>query len=114
MKNFEIWLNVAIAVFIALAANYTASMWANSENKPLWFILMLLISPLVFITFGLTTSRLGVSISSGTIDSLLTISTVMIGLIFFQEWNKVSMIQYIGIAFALCGIFLMVFSPKHS
>ena len=112
MKTYAVWLNVAVAVAVALAANYSASMWASSENRPLWFIIMLLISPLVFITFGLTTARLGVSISSGAIDSLLTVSTVMVGLIIFQEWNKISTTQYVGLAFALCGIFLMIFFPK--
>jgi len=108
-----VWLNVAIAVAIAFTANYTASMWASSEsNKPLWFILMLMISPFVFITFGLTTAKLGVAVSSGTIDSLLTITTVMMGLVLFQEWNKISTIQSCGLVFALCGIFLMVFFPK--
>ena len=67
---------------------------------------------MVFFSFGLVTSRLGVAVSSGIIDSLLTASTIAVGLILFQEWSKVSMLQYFGMVLALCGIFLMLFFPK--
>lgn len=114
MKNYVIWFYVIGAVAVAVLANYIATMWASAEHKPLWFLALLVISPLVFITFGLTTSKVGVTIASGTIDSLLTMSTIVLGLFIFQEWSKLSVFQYAGIVFALCGIFLMVFFPKVS
>ena len=73
---------------------------------------MLLLSPLVFITFGLVTAKLGVAIGSGVIDSLLVLTTVAVGLIVFREWDKISALQYLGMALALAGVFLMLFFPK--
>ena len=113
MKNLPVWLYVIIAVAIAVLANSVSAVWAKGDDKfSVWFLALLVISPLVFISFGLTTSRLGVAVSSGTIDSLLTVSTIAVGLVLFQEWQKVSTLQYLGIAFAVIGIFLMVFFPK--
>ena len=112
MSKLQTWLYVGVAVLIALLANSISAIWASKENKfSLWLLLLILISPLVFITFGLVTSKLGVVVSSGTIDSLLTIGTILIGLFLFNEWSSISMYQYAGIVFALIGIVLMQF-PK--
>ena len=114
MKNLSIWIYIIVAVAVALLANSISAIWAQSENKfSIWLIPVLVISPFVFITFGLTTSRLGVAVSSGTVDSLLTISTIAVGLVIFQEWNRLSGLQYLGLLLALSGIFLMVFFPKE-
>jgi multidrug transporter EmrE-like cation transporter len=114
MKDFSIWLYIFIAVSVALTANFISSMWANADNKNLWFIALLFVSPFVFITFGITTSKIGVAISSGVIDSLLTLTTICMGLFLFQEWNKISIFQYVGIILTISGVFLMVFFPRAS
>ena len=104
---------VILAVGIALLANYLAATWATRDNK--WSLLLLAIvvlSPFVFITFGLVTERIGVALGSGTIDSLLTISTVMLGLLAFGEWNKLSTYQYLGLLLVLTGLIIIQFSAK--
>src|SRR3989344_9290231 len=111
MSKFQIWLYVISAVIVAVLANSVSAIWASKEDKftSLWFLLVIIISPLVFITFGLVTSKLGLAVSSGTIDSLLTISTILVGLFIFHEWNNISLYQYIGIVFTVLGIILMQF-----
>lgn len=113
MKSVPIWILVLIAVMIALLANSVSAVWAKSDERfSWWLIALVMISPLVFVSFGLTSSRLGVAVSSGVIDSLLTISTIAVGLILFQEWNRLSSFQYVGLLFALTGVFLMLYFPK--
>ncbi len=113
IKSLPIGLSVVGAVAIALLANAVSTIWARGADKlSIWLVLVVLVSPLVFLSFGLVTMRLGVTISSGTIDSLLTVTTIAMGLIIFQEWSKVSPLQYLGIGLALAGIFLMVYFPK--
>ena len=73
---------------------------------------LVLISPLVFITFGLVTARMGVAIASGTIDALLTVGTVILGLLVFGEWSKLSFYQYMGLLCVFAGIVLMHFSKR--
>ncbi len=113
MKNFPVWVYILVSLIIAVSANSISAIWARGEDKyTLWLLAVIIISPFVFITYGLTTSKLGVTISSGVIDSLLTVTTVAVGLFIFQEWSKISLFQYVGIVFALSGVFLMLFFPK--
>ncbi len=103
---------IVIAVAVALSANSLSAIWAKQDSKlSIWLLAVVLISPFVFITYGLVTARIGVAVASGTVDALLTISTIMVGLILFKEWDKLSGFQYAGIALSLAGIVLMIFSP---
>lgn len=104
----EKWLYIIMAVFIAVAANSISTVWAAKADKfNIWLLFLIIISPFVFITFGLVTSRIGLALSSGTIDSLLTISTILVGLFIFKEWDSMSMYHYIGMSLTLAGIFMM-------
>lgn len=110
MDKLPIWLCVVIAVVVALAANSLSTVWASKDDKfTIWLVLLVLLSPFVFITFGLVTSRLGLALTSGTVDSLLTIGTIIVGLLIFREWDQISVYQYVGITFAVTGIILMQF-----
>ncbi len=112
MSKLQIWLYTIGAVVVAVLANSISAVWASKEDKftSVWFLLMIIISPLVFMTFGLVTSKLGLSITSATIDSLLTVTTILVGLFVFHEWNNVSSYQYIGIFLTILGIVLMQFN----
>lgn len=111
MNKIHVWFYIVVAVFVALSANYISTIWASKENKfsSPWFLAVIIISPLVFITFGLVTAKLGLALTSGTVDALLTISTVLVGLFLFHEWNSLSLYQFTGIALSLVGIILMQF-----
>ena len=114
MQNISKLLYIAIAVALALSANSVSAIWAKDGNRySMWFPLLLALSPLVFISFGLVTAKMGVTVTSGILDSLLTILTMLIGIVFFKEWDKISVAQYIGMVFAVVGILLMLFFPKE-
>ena len=85
MAFFRTWSYIIGAVLVALLANSISAVWAGKSDKfsTIWFLALLVISPLVFITFGLVTSKLGLSMTSAIVDSLLTIGTILIGLFFF-------------------------------
>jgi multidrug transporter EmrE-like cation transporter len=107
------WFYIILAVALALLGNALSAMWASGEDRfSVWLWLTLLVSPLVFISFGLVTSKVGLSIAAGTVDALLTIATIGVGLFLFQERSTVSPVQCVGIALAVLGIFLMLFFPK--
>lgn len=113
MHNLPNWFYIVVSVLVALTANTLSAIWARNADKfSFWLVAVLAISPLVFLSFGYTTSKIGIAVSSGTIDSLLTITTIVMGLVAFNEWDKLSVYQYIGIVLALFGVFLMVYFPK--
>jgi multidrug transporter EmrE-like cation transporter len=111
MNKFQTGLFIILAVGIALLANSVSAVWAAKEDRlrTIWFPIILIVSPLVFLSFGFVTSKLGVAVASGTIDSLLTISTIFVGLFLFHEINSLSIYQYAGIGFSILGIILMQF-----
>ncbi|MFA5933704.1 MAG: hypothetical protein WC795_00560 [Candidatus Paceibacterota bacterium] len=111
MSKIHIWFYIIAAVAIAVSANYISVIWANKENRfsSPWLLAVIFISPFVFITFGLVASKLGLAVSSATIDLLLTVSTVLVGLFVLGEWHSISLYQYFGIALAFGGIILMQF-----
>ena len=109
MKNL---LYIIVAVIVAVSANSISAVWASQTNKfSLWLLAVILISPLVFITYGLVTSRIGLSLASSVIDSMLIVGTVLVGLAVFKEWDKILALQYLGIAVTLVGVCLILFSP---
>ena len=59
MKNL---LYILIAVVVAVSANSISAIWAKPENRSsIWLLAVILISPLVFIAYGLVTSRIGMA-----------------------------------------------------
>jgi hypothetical protein len=113
MANTSLWFSIAVAVAVAAAANSVSAVWAGGANKlSIWLPAMLILSPLVFVTFGMVAARTGLAVASGTVDALLTAATMLIGLTVFREWARTSPLQYLGMAFSLVGVCLMVFFPK--
>jgi multidrug transporter EmrE-like cation transporter len=111
MSKQVFWTICAVA--FAVIGNSISAVWARRQDtfSP-WFFAMVAVAPLVFVSFGLVTSRLGLAVGSGVIDSLLTLATILVGLLAFGEWSRVSPLQYAGMALALAGVSLMVFFPK--
>lgn len=108
LEKLHTWFYISIAVAVALAANTISTIWAKSDDRfSLWLLALVLISPIVFITFGLVTARTGLVVSAGTIDSLLTITTILVALFAFHEWSTVTSYQLIGIGFTVTGLVML-------
>lgn len=112
MDKLITWFYIFVAVLVALVANSVSTIWASKENKFFspWFFGVVFISPIVFVTFGLVTTKLGLAASSATVDVLLTVTTILVGLLFFHEWGNMSWHQLLGIFLAVTGI---VFLQLH-
>lgn len=107
------WLAMIGAVAIAALADAVSVLWARHPTEPsVHLFLLLLLGPLVFLCFGLVTTRVGLAVTSGVVNSLLVVTSMAIGLFFFGEWNTLSGWQYCGMALAVGGIVLMLFFPK--
>lgn len=114
MKNAIFWFAIIGAVAIASLTDSVSALWARQPSKfSIYLLYLLILSPCVFIAFGLVTTKVGLAITSGVVNSLLVLSTILVGLFIFGEWSKISMLQYAGMALALCGIVLMLFFPKN-
>ena len=110
MTRTTIWMLIAGNVALALTANAVATIWAGRDGRD-WGLLavMVVISPVIFLSFGMVSARLGLAIGSALIDSALTICSILLGLILFGGWRDISALQYGGIGLAVAGIVLMQF-----
>jgi multidrug transporter EmrE-like cation transporter len=106
MDKVTVWFYILLTVGLALFANSVSAVWGEQKDKfkSWWLVPVIILSPLVFVTFGLTANKIGVAISSATIDVILAVSTVFIGLIFFREWKQLSVYQYLGVGMTVIGV----------
>ena len=109
--KLQLWLYILGAVMLALAANSLSVIWASKDQKfTPWLLAVVIISPFVFLSFGLVASKIGLAMSSATVDALLTVSTILVGLFLFHERDSLSLYQFGGMVLAVLGIILMQFS----
>ncbi len=108
------WLAVICAVAIAALADSVSALWARQPHKlSIYFVLLLLLGPLVFMAFGIVTTKFGLAITSAVVNSLLVLTSITVGLVAFNEWQSVSVLQYVGMALAVTGVGLMLFFSKE-
>ena len=114
MQPWSIWALIAGNIALALTANAVATIWAGQGGRN-WALLAVLvvISPVIFITFGVVSARVGLAVGSAMIDSALTISSILLGLILFGGWRDVTVLQYGGMGLAVAGIVLMQFGKAQ-
>lgn len=102
MNSPFVWVLILTNLVLALSANVLSTQWAASGMKISPFLLVLtIISPAVFITFGMVTSRTGLAVGSAVIDSLLTVGSVLLGLFAFGEWRDLSTQKCAGLLLAI-------------
>ena len=108
MDKFYIWSLVIGNVALALSANVVSTLWASKEDKfSILLLVVVVISPIVFLTFGVVSAKIGLAIGAATIDSLLTISSIIVGLFLFDGWRDTTLTQYTGLFLAVSGVALM-------
>jgi glucose uptake protein GlcU len=103
------WIAVFIAVLLSTAADAT---FTQFWKKPGWtlFLLGVVLGPCSFCAFGYVGSKEGLSIASCLTNSLVVIGPILVGIIYFEEWKKLFALDYIGMAFVVVGITVLVFS----
>ncbi len=113
VTSFPIWVLVLGNIALALTANALSTLWALRNGQDLVLLaVVVVISPIIFLSFGMVSSRVGLAVGSAWIDAALTISSVLLGMILFGGWRDVSLVQYGGIGLALAGIILMQFGKS--
>lgn len=101
-------LFIAINLALAIGANAAGTTWAQAGLRINGtFLVTLVLSPLVFLTFGFVASRMGLAPASATIDTLLTIGSVLVGLVWFGEWSQMTPRHLAGLGLAISGVVLL-------
>lgn len=108
MNQTVLWTSICLSVAIGAFTNSIATVWAKGgAQSNYWLAATCICAPFVFISYGIVSRHLGMSIAVGTIDSLLVVTSVMIGMTVFREWRQVTLAQILGIVLSLSGVALM-------
>lgn len=83
----------------ALAAN-----WGKSKSTAS-LLLVVLVSPLCYILFGIINKHQSLATSAAVINMLALVGTILVGVIVFRE--GLTPRQMVGISFAFFAIFLL-------
>jgi len=99
-------------VFCALLSTLTdtlGTLWW--EKKDLSILLgTILLSPLVFLSFGYVGRHFGLAMASSLTNTLIVAGPILVGLIFRQEIRRLTPSQMIGMTLLVAGITLLACS----
>jgi multidrug transporter EmrE-like cation transporter len=114
MKNLLLspWSAVLACAALSTLIDTVGTFWW--EQKRMWMLLVVVgISPLVFLAFGYVGSHFGLAKASSLTNTLVVIGPILVGIIFRGELRQLSAVEVAGIVLALAGITLLtVFSPR--
>ena len=101
--NTWAWIAVIICVLLSTTVDALGTLWWKRQSWML-AVVVIALSPLVFFAFGYVGNRFGLSIASSLTNSLIVIGPILVGLVLFSEWKKMSAPIYIGLLLIVIGI----------
>jgi len=114
MKNILLspWSAVVLCAALSTIADTLGTVWW--EKKENWQLAaILLLAPVVFLSFGYVGSHFGLAKASSLTNTLIVIGPILVGILFRGELRQLSGIEIFGMALAVLGIVLLtVFSPR--
>ena len=108
MKNLLLspWAAVLLCALLSTLTDTLGTLWW--EKKDLSILLgTVLLSPLVFLSFGYVGRHFGLAMASSLTNTLIVVGPILVGLILRQEIRRLTMPQMIGMALLVAGITLL-------
>lgn len=105
MHKLFFWSAIIACAFIFIACDAASALWAKTNNK--YFFLAIFISPLGYLLFGYINKYSSLSISSGLVNAMVIICTILIGIFYFGDVLKMN--QIAGLLAAIFAVILMSF-----
>ena len=108
MKNllFSPWAAVVGCAVLSTLTDTLGTLWW--EKKDLSILLgTILLSPLVFLSFGYVGRHFGLAVASSLTNSLIVAGPILVGLVLRQEIRRLSFPQMLGMGLLVAGITLI-------
>ena len=106
-----LWIRAGVILF-TLCDTFSRILGEGGEQWPLAMGAICLTAPLAFFCLGTVTQAAGLALGSAIINASNIVSSMIIGIILFAEWATMSLWQWLGIASALLGLWLMLFGDS--
>ena len=113
MKNLFLspWTAVLVCTLLSTLTDTLGTIWWERKQTSI-LIATILLSPLVFLSFGYIGSHFGLARASSLTNTLIVAGPILIGITFRHELRQLALPQMIGMGFILVGITLLaVFRP---
>ena len=105
------WTAVLVCTLLSTLTDTLGTIWWERKQTSL-LIATILLSPLVFLSFGYIGSHFGLARASSLTNTLIVAGPILIGITFRHELRQLALPQIIGMGFILVGITLLaVFRP---
>ena len=105
MSTFVVWALTLFSAGFFILCDSLSTNWAKTSSASS-VVMVVLLSPLAYILFGLLASRVNLSIAGSLVNLMIMIGAVLVGLLYFKE--HVTILQWIGIG--LGGISIVILS----
>ena len=105
------WTAVLVCTLLSTLTDTLGTIWWERKQTSV-LIATILLSPLVFLSFGYIGSHFGLARASSLTNTLIVAGPILIGITFRHELRQLALPQIIGMGFILVGITLLaVFRP---
>ena len=105
------WTAVLVCTLLSTLTDTLGTIWWERKQTSI-LIATILLSPLVFLSFGYIGSHFGLARASSLTNTLIVAGPILIGITFRHELRQLALPQIIGMGFILVGITLLaVFRP---
>lgn len=104
MEELKRWAFVIFSASLFIASDSFSAKWGKSGS--LWALgLMFILAPMGYLMFGLLNRNTTLSVSSGLVNMMLLIGTVLIGIFVFKD--ELTTRQTAGLVLAFVALGLM-------
>ncbi len=97
------WLWMLCSSTLFSITDTLSTSWVKSGGV-VKLVLILALSPVAYLFFGLTGAKIGLANTSVLINAMVVIITALIGLVFYSEWHTTTPVQYVGIVLGIVAI----------
>jgi len=104
MGTFVVWGLTLFSAGVFILSDSLSTNWAKTSSIPS-VIMVVVLSPLAYILFGLLASRVNLSIAGSLVNLMIMIGAVLVGLIYFKD--HVTMLQWTGIGMGVISIVIL-------
>ncbi len=113
MPETLVWAMIVLTVVLSTAADTLSTYYWELHSNSL-LLAALVLSPCAYLCFGYVGARFGLSVASSLTNSLIVLGPISYGLLFRDEWRKVTAPQYVGMCCIVVGISLVAIFRQRS
>ena len=104
MPTFAVWALTLFSAGFFILCDSLSTNWAKTSNFSS-VAMVVVLSPLAYILFGLLASRVNLAIAGSLVNLMIMIGAVLVGLFYFKE--HVTMLQWIGIGLGVVAVVIL-------